>query len=93
MKTAIKITILCIVLTIMGILTTSEFKDIQADDEIIYSTVDPRYHDKSCNCDFCWEESAYYMEIAGIDSTIKLGQNLTVISIDTVENTTCISLK
>lgn len=35
----------------------------------------------------------YYMEIAGIDSTIKLGQELTVMSIDTLEGLTCVTLK
>lgn len=78
--TALKLTFLCLFLGLAGITTTSEFNSIQMDDAIVYSENDPK-------------ETEYYMEIAGIDSTIKLGQNLTVISIDTVENTTCVSLK
>lgn len=75
MQTAIKITLLCIVLTIMGIISTSEFKDVQADDEIIY------------------QETPYYMEVMGNDTTIKLGQEMTVISIDTFQGLTCVTLK
>ena len=78
--TALKLTFLCLFLGLAGITTTSEFNSIQQDDAIVYSENNPK-------------ETEYYMEIAGIDSTLKLGQNLTVIAIDTVENTTCISLK
>jgi len=93
--TALKLTFLCLLLGLAGITTTSELNSIQQDDAIVYSENEPGTHDAKCNCDYCTEpiETEYYMEIAGIDSTIKLGQNLTVISIDTVENTTCISLK
>jgi hypothetical protein len=93
--TALKLTFLCLFLGLARITTTSELNSIQQDDAIVYSENEPGTHDAKCNCDYCTEpiETEYYMEIAGIDSTIKLGQNLTVISIDTVENTTCISLK
>jgi len=93
--TALKLTFLCLFLGLAGITTTSEFNSIKQDDAIVYSENNPSTHDAKCTCDYCTEpiETEYYMEIAGIDSTIKLGQNLTVISIDTVENTTCISLK
>lgn len=75
--------------------TKTDLRDIQRDDEIVYSEAEPNTHDAKCNCDYCTEplETPYYMEIAGIDSSLKLGQNLTVIAIDTVYNTTCISLK
>ena len=93
--TALKITFLCLFLGLAGITTTSELNSIQQDDSIVYSENNPSTHDVKCICDYGTEplETEYYMEIAGIDSTIKLGQNLTVIAIDTVENTTCVSLK
>lgn len=93
--TALKITFLCLFLGLAGITTTSEYNSIREDDSIVYSENSPNTHDAKCNCDYCTEpiETEYYMEIAGIDSSLKLGQNLTVISIDTLQNTTCISLK
>ena len=82
MQTAIKITLLCIVLTIMGIITTSEFKDVQSDDEILYLEMTEST-----------QETPYYMEVMGNDTTIKLGQEMTVISIDTFQGLTCVTLK
>ncbi len=83
--TSLKLTFLCLFLGLAGITTTSEFNSIKQDDAIVYSENEPNTHDAKCNCDYCIEptepiETEYYMEIAGIDSTLKLGQNLTVIS-------------
>ncbi len=86
MYTLTKYLFLALLIGLAGVTTTSEFKDVKADDEIVYSQVDPRYHDVKCECGICTEESMYYMELSGNDSTLKIGQTVTVMSIETLSN-------
>lgn len=101
MYTATKLIFLCLFIFMAGF-TQVEFKSMKVDDGIVYSDVDPSLHGIKCNCGYClegWNDSInehredYYMEIAGIDSALKLGQELTVMSIDTLEGLTCVTLK
>lgn len=93
MHTATKLIFLALFIGFASWVTQTEFKDVQQDDEIVYSESEPSTHDKYCGCDYCTEETPYYMEVMGNDSTLKLGQELTVISIDTMQGLTCITLK
>lgn len=93
MYTATKLLFLALFIGFASWGTQTEFKDVQRDDEIIYSEVEPSTHDKYCMCDYCTEETPYYMEVMGNDSTLKLGQEMTVISIDTMQGLTCVTLK
>lgn len=73
--------------------TKTDLRDIQRDDEIVYSEAEPNTHDVNCNCGFCNEvETPYYMELAGKDTSIRVGQQLTIVKIDTLEGMTCVSL-
>ena len=58
--TATKIALLCLFIGLAGVTTTTEFKDIQQDDDIIYSEFAPQYHAVICECGFCregWNDS------------------------------------
>jgi hypothetical protein len=92
MYTITKIFLVALFLAFTGWSTKTDFTDFDSED-IIYSKIDSNYHDVSCECNFCTEEESYYMEIEGYDTTLRLGQDLTVLSIDTFQGITCITLK
>lgn len=63
MYTATKILFLAGFIALASWETKTEVQDFQKDDEILYSQVDPRFHDKTCMCGYC-TEGDYQMEVA-----------------------------